>query len=68
MVGHKFNDEQKKLYSMARDQIDHNYRIIKPGMSFKEFIKNHGFFQRRIMEIDILVWFMELAYVMSGHK
>ena len=24
---------------MARDQIDHNYRIIKPGMGFKEFIK-----------------------------
>ena len=35
--GNKFNDEQKKLYSMAVDQINHNYRIIKPGMSFKEF-------------------------------
>ena len=39
VVGHKFNDEQKKLYSMARNQIDHNFRLIKPGMSFKEFIK-----------------------------
>ena len=39
VVGHKFNDEQKKLYSMARNQIDHNYRLIKPGMSFKEFVK-----------------------------
>ncbi len=39
VVGHKFNDEQKKLYSMARDQIDHNFRLIKPGMSFKEFVK-----------------------------
>ena len=35
--GNKFNDEQKKLYSMAVDQINHNYRIIKPGVSFKEF-------------------------------
>ncbi len=39
VVGHKFNDEQKKLYSMAMDQIDHNYRLIKPGISFKEFIE-----------------------------
>ena len=35
--GNKFNDEQKKLYSMAIDQINHNYRLIKPGVSFKEF-------------------------------
>ena len=39
VVGHKFNDDQKQLYAMARDQINHNYRLIKPGMSFKEFIK-----------------------------
>ena len=39
VVGHKFNDEQKKLYSMATDQIDHNARLIKPGMSFIEFIE-----------------------------
>ncbi len=38
VVGNKFNDDQKKIYAMARDQIDHNYRLIKPGMSFKEFI------------------------------
>ncbi len=38
VVGHKFNEEQKKLYSMATDQIDHNSRLIKPGMSFKEFV------------------------------
>ena len=38
VVGNKFNDNQKKIYAMARDQIDHNYRLIKPGMSFKEFI------------------------------
>ena len=39
VVGNEFNDKQKKLYSMARDQIDHNFRTIKPGMSFREFIK-----------------------------
>ena len=39
VVGNKFNDEQKKLYSMARNQIEHNFRLIKPGMSFKEFVK-----------------------------
>ena len=38
VAGNKFNDEQKKLYVMARSQIDHNFRVIKPGMSFKEFI------------------------------
>jgi Xaa-Pro dipeptidase len=37
VVGNKFNDEQKKLYSMAKEQIDHNYRLIKDGVSFKEF-------------------------------
>ncbi len=37
VVGHKFNDEQKKLYLMGVDQIDHNSRLIKPGISFKEF-------------------------------
>jgi len=35
--GHKFNDDQKKLYQMAVDQINHNYRLIKHGTSFKEF-------------------------------
>ncbi len=37
--GNKFNDEQKRLYAMAQDQINHNYRLIKPGVSFKEFIE-----------------------------
>ena len=37
VVGHKFNDEQKKLYAMAVEQIDHNSRIIKDGVSFMEF-------------------------------
>jgi len=35
--GHKFNGEQKKLYQMAVEHINHNSRLIKPGMSFKEF-------------------------------
>jgi len=35
--GHKFNDDQKKLYQMAVEQINHNYRLIKSGTSFKEF-------------------------------
>tara|TARA_Y100000590_G_scaffold321294_1_gene363763 strand:- start:541 stop:1776 length:1236 start_codon:yes stop_codon:yes gene_type:complete len=35
--GNKFSDNQKKLYLMAVDQINHNSRLIKPGMSFKEF-------------------------------
>ena len=37
--GNKFSDKQKKLYSMAVEQIHHNARLIKPGMSFKEFIE-----------------------------
>ncbi len=35
--GHKFNDDQKKLYQMAVEQINHNCRLIKNGTSFKEF-------------------------------
>ena len=37
--GHKFSSEQKKLYQMAIDQINHNSELIKPGLSFKEFVK-----------------------------
>ena len=29
--------KQKKLYAAARDQIDHNISIIRPGVSFVEF-------------------------------
>jgi len=39
VVGHKFNDEQKKLYSMAVDQINYNSALIKDGLSFKEFVE-----------------------------
>ena len=35
--GNKFNDDQKKIYQMAAEQINHNYRLIKSGTSFKEF-------------------------------
>ncbi len=31
------NDKQKELYAAARDQIEHNLSIIKPGISFVEF-------------------------------
>ncbi|WP_440934519.1 M24 family metallopeptidase [Candidatus Pelagibacter sp.] len=37
VAGNKFNDEQKKLYSMAREQIDFNSRLIKDGVTFQEF-------------------------------
>ncbi len=37
VVGNKFNDEQKKLYSMAMKQIDFNSRLIKDGVTFQEF-------------------------------
>jgi len=37
VVGHRFNDNQKKLYHMALDQINHNSRLIKDGLSFQEF-------------------------------
>ncbi len=39
VVGHKFNDEQKKLYSMAVDQINYNSALIRDGLSFKEFVE-----------------------------
>ncbi len=35
--GHKFNADQKKLYQMAVDHINHNARLIKNGVSFREF-------------------------------
>ena len=37
--GHKFNSEQKKIYQMAVEQIHYNAELIKPSLSFKEFIK-----------------------------
>ena len=35
--GHRFNNEQKQLYNMATDHINHNARLIKNGVSFREF-------------------------------
>ena len=37
VCGNKFNDTQTKLYSMAVEQINHNSRLIKKDMSFREF-------------------------------
>ena len=37
VCGNHFNNEQKKLYLMAVEQIDYNSRLIKAGVSFKEF-------------------------------
>ena len=38
--GHRFNNKQKQLYKMAMDHINHNARIIKNGVSFREFSEN----------------------------
>ena len=37
VCGNKFNEYQKKLYQTAVEQIDYNSRLIKPGVTFKEF-------------------------------
>ena len=37
--GHRFNNEQKKLYKMATNHINHNARLIKNGVSFREFVE-----------------------------
>ena len=39
VTGNKFSEEQKKLYSMAQEQINFNSRLIKPGLAFREFIE-----------------------------
>ena len=37
-IGHtRMSNEQKTLYAAAREQIEHNLSILKPGMSFREF-------------------------------
>ena len=37
VCGNKFNEHQKKIYLTAVEQIDYNSRLIKDGVSFKEF-------------------------------
>ncbi len=37
ICGNKFNENQKKLYRTAVEQIDYNSRLIKDGLTFKEF-------------------------------
>ena len=39
VCGNIFNDNQKNLYSMAVNQINHNSSLIKDGTTFKEFIE-----------------------------
>ena len=35
--GNQFNDEQKRLYSLSLEHIQHNEKLIKAGTSFREF-------------------------------
>ena len=37
VCGNKFNENQKKIYLTAVEQIDYNSRLIKDGVSFREF-------------------------------
>ena len=37
VCGNKFNENQKKLYQTAVEQIDYNSRLIKAGVTFKKF-------------------------------
>ena len=37
VCGNKFNEHQKKIYSTAVEQIEYNSRLIKDGVSFREF-------------------------------
>ena len=37
VCGNSFNEYQKKLYQTAVEQIDYNSRLIKAGLTFKEF-------------------------------
>ncbi len=37
-IGHvRMSNQQRELYAVARDQIDHNLGLLKAGMSFREF-------------------------------
>jgi len=35
--GNQFSDEQKRLYSLSLEHIQHNEKLIKAGTSFREF-------------------------------
>jgi Xaa-Pro aminopeptidase len=35
--GHKFNEDQKQLYSLSVENIEFNKNLIKAGVSFREF-------------------------------
>ncbi len=36
LCGDRPNDEQRRLYAKAYEQIEHNIAVLKPGMSFRE--------------------------------
>lgn len=39
-IGHtRMTNEQSTLYSAALDQIEHNTRLIRPGMDFREYME-----------------------------
>ena len=33
------NDEQRRLYKLAREQIEHNMALLKPGLGFRELVE-----------------------------
>ncbi len=37
VCGNEATDEQRELYSVAHEQVEHNIDIIKAGMSFREY-------------------------------
>ncbi len=37
VCGDKVNGEQRTLFALAREQIEYNLRLLKPGMRFSEF-------------------------------
>ena len=47
VVGNKFNDEQKKIYSMAVEQIEYNSNLINQAFHLKSLLKNHGNYQMK---------------------
>ena len=47
VCGNKFNENQKKLYQTAVEQIDYNSRLIKAGVTFKEFTEKAWILPRK---------------------
>ena len=68
VVGNKFNDEQKKLYSMAMEQIDFNSRLIKDGMTFQEFTEKSWVLPEEYYPNRYSVMVHGIGFVMSGQR